>query len=92
MAANILNSSQAVEMSVFIIRAFIKLREKLAATASLEKRLVEIEKTLISHDIALRDIYQKLKPLLLAPPPDPPKRKIGFWAEESRRKYRAGKF
>lgn len=88
MAANVLNSPQAIEMSVFIIKAFIQLREKLAATAPLEKRLNEIEKNLISHDIALRELYQKIKPLLLGQEPPKPKRKIGFTAEENRAVYR----
>jgi hypothetical protein len=75
--SNILNSPKAVAMSVYIIRAFIRLREELAADSTLEKRLALIDKTLLTHDTALRDIYQKIKPLLL-PPPDPPHKKIGF--------------
>lgn len=77
MAANILNSDRAVAMSVYIIRAFIRLREELAANTTLEKRLAVIEKTLVSHDSALRDVIQKIRPLLL-PPPDPPRKRIGF--------------
>jgi phage regulator Rha-like protein len=77
MAANVLNSKQAVEMSVFVVRAFIKMREQLLNRAELEKKLVEIEKVLLSHDTALVDLYQKIRPLLL-PPPDPPKKQIGF--------------
>lgn len=77
MAATILNSPQAVAMSVYIIRAFIKMREEQAANAAILKRLAEFDKTLFTHDVALRDIYQKLKPLL-SPPPDPPKPQIGF--------------
>jgi hypothetical protein len=76
-ASNILNSPRALAMSVYIIRAFIRLREELAANSILEKRLAVIDKTLLTHDTALRDIYQKIKPLLL-PPPDPPRKKIGF--------------
>jgi hypothetical protein len=64
-------------MSVYIIRAFIELREKVAANAAILKRLAEIDKTLLLHDSTLRDIYQKLLPLL-APPPEPPHRQIGF--------------
>ena len=56
MAANILNSPRAVAMSVYIIRAFVKLREDLAANAAILKRLAEIDKTLLLHDGALRDI------------------------------------
>jgi hypothetical protein len=61
MAANILRSDRAVQMSVFVVRAFVRLRE---------------------HDSALRDVYQKLLPLL-QPPADPPKRAIGFHSDES---------
>jgi hypothetical protein len=77
MAANVLNSPQAVAMSVFIVRAFIRQREVLAANDAILKRLVEIDQTLLLHDKALRDIYQKLLPLL-QPPPAPPKPQIGF--------------
>jgi len=64
-------------MSVYVIRAFIELRERVAANAAILKRLAEIDKTLLEHDTALRDIYQKLLPLL-APAPEPPHRQIGF--------------
>lgn len=86
MAANVLNSPKAVEMSVFVVRAFVKMREQLLATATLEKRLAEIEKVLLTHDGALRDLYQKIRPLLL-PPPDRPRRKIGFEIKEKRATY-----
>ena len=75
--ANILRSDRAIAMSVYVIRAFIEQREKLAANAAILKRLAEIDKTLLEHDTVLRDIYQKLLPLL-APPPEPPRRQIGF--------------
>jgi hypothetical protein len=77
MAANILRSARAREMSIFVIRAFVKMREELAANAAILKRLAEIDKTLLVHDAALRDLYQKLLPLL-SPPPDSSKPKIGF--------------
>jgi hypothetical protein len=77
--ANILRSNRAIAMSVYVIRAFIEQREKLAANAAILKRLAEIDKTLLEHDTALRDIYQELLPLL-APPPEPPRRQIGFSA------------
>jgi hypothetical protein len=76
-AANILNSANAVRMSVFVIRAFVKIREQLVTNAAILKRLAEIDKTLLVHDSALRDLYQKLLPLL-SPPPEPPRRRIGF--------------
>ena len=75
--ANILNSPAASAMSVYVIRAFIRLRDELAANAALEKRLAVIEKTLTAHDNTLRDVILKIRPLLL-PPTEPNKRRIGF--------------
>jgi len=80
MAANILRSDRAVQMSVFVIRAFVRLREETAVNAAILKRLAEIDTALLGHDSALRDIYRKLLPLL-QPPGDPPKRQIGFHSE-----------
>src|SRR3972149_11860216 len=77
MAAMALNSSQAVSMSAYVVRAFIRMREHIAANTAILKRLAEIDQTLLKHDVALRDIYHKLIPLL-QPPPDLPKRRIGF--------------
>lgn len=77
MAANILRSPRAREMSVFIIRAFVRIREELATNAAILARLAEIDRTLLVHDTALRDLYQKLLPLL-EPPPETPKPRIGF--------------
>jgi len=81
MAANILRSERAVQMSVFVIRAFVRLREHIAANTAILKRLAEIDKTLLRHDAALRDVYQKLLPLL-QPPADPPRRRIGFHTDK----------
>jgi hypothetical protein len=80
MAANILRSDRAIHISVFVIRAFMRLREQAVANAAILKRLAEIDNGLLQHDAALRDIYRKLLPLL-QPPADPPKRRIGFHAE-----------
>jgi len=77
MAANILRSGHAVQMSIYVIRAFVRLREQIAANQAILRRLAEIDKTLLQHDASLRDIYHKLLPLLQSPPA-PPKRRIGF--------------
>lgn len=90
MAATVLNSPQAVEMSVFVVRAFIKLREQLLATTTLAKRLAEVEKLLLTHDSALRDLYQKIRPLLL-PPPEKERKAIGFCVKERRAQYRSAR-
>ena len=77
MAANILRSDHAAQMSVFVIRAFVRMHEQVAANTAILKRLAEIDNTLLEQDIALRDIYRKLLPLL-EPAPESPKRRIGF--------------
>ena len=71
--------------------AFVQQREFLAANDTILKRLAEIDKTLLVHDKALRDIYQKLLPLL-QPPPDPPKPRIGFRETSPRYGSRNKKF
>lgn len=87
MAATVLNSPKAVEMSVFVVRAFVKMREQLLATATLAKRLAEVEKDLMLHDAALRELFEQIRPLLL-PPPDPPRHPIGFSVNERSGTYR----
>lgn len=78
MAATVLNSPEAIAMSVFVVRAFMQMREQLAANAAILKRLAEIDGTLLEHDSALRTIWTKLQPLLLPPPESPRKRIKGF--------------
>ncbi|HOB99077.1 MAG TPA: ORF6N domain-containing protein, partial [Verrucomicrobiota bacterium] len=77
MAATVLNSPEAVAMSVFVVRAFMQMREQLVANAAILKRLSEIDKTLLEHDSALRSIWTRLQPLLAAPAA-PPRRIRGF--------------
>ena len=76
-AANVLKSERAAAMSVFVIRAFIRMREQLASNAEILKRFAEIDRTLLEHNQALRTIWMNLQPLL-TPPSDPAKPRIGF--------------
>jgi hypothetical protein len=86
MAANVLNSSKAVEMSVYVIRAFVRMRREMVVNETVARRLAEIETTPLTHDTALRDLFAKIRPLLL--PPEPPKRRrIGFYARERGVRY-----
>ena len=80
MAATILNSPQAVAMSVYVVRAFVQMREQIAANVEVLKRLAEIDKTLLKHDKSLQIIWAQLQPLLV-PAPQPSKRRIGFRPE-----------
>jgi hypothetical protein len=77
MAAMLLRGKRAVAMSVYVVRAFVRMREEHATTAVILKRLTEIDKKLLIHDVVLRDIYEKLRPLL-RPPSNQPRKEIGF--------------
>lgn len=76
MAATVLSSPRAVQMSLFVVRAFVQMREELQAHATVFKRLAEIDKKLVTHDVILRDVYEKLRPLLN--PPVKSTKEIGF--------------
>jgi hypothetical protein len=79
MAATVLNSERAVEMRIYIIRAFVRMREELMSNSEILKRLAHIDKSLIEHDTALQILWKRLQPLL-ATPPETPKPRIGFRA------------
>ena len=79
MAATILNSPKAVEMSVFVVRAFVEVRELLATHRELAAKLDELERKVSSHDQALAGIIDAIRQLMS--PPDPKKRPIGFIAD-----------
>lgn len=83
MAAMVLNSSEAVKMSVYVVRAFVQMREQIAANSAVLKRLAEIDKRLLEHDDGLAWIWSKLEPLL-TPPPESKKRQIGFKPDRDR--------
>jgi len=83
MAANILNSPQAVEMSVFVVRAFVRMRGLLTDTRELAKKLAALEKELTarldSHETAISEFMRRIM-LLLDPPfgSDVPEKEMGF--------------
>ena len=86
MAANVLNSPEAVRMSVFVVRAFVQMRDLLGSTKELAKQLAALEKKLTArldgHESAIVEVLQRLMNILDPPPPPPepeaPKRRIGF--------------
>lgn len=90
MAANVLNSPEAVTMSLYVVRAFIQMRGQISANAEVLKRLAEIDQTLLKHDKSLQIIWRELQPLL-SPPPAPPKPQIGFHVKEDSPAYRVQK-
>lgn len=78
MAATVLNSEKAVAMSVYVVRAFVRLREALAANREIAAKLAELEEHLETHDGAIQEIMAVLKRLLNPRPRH--QRKIGFCA------------
>jgi hypothetical protein len=87
MLASVLNSKIAVQASIRVVRAFVRLREMVAANAQLAAKLEELERRLDSHDEAIVDLFATLKRLL--EPPEPPKRReIGFHVREKAAHYR----
>lgn len=76
MAATVLNSQKAVEMSVFVVRAFVRLREMLTANRQLAAKIGELERKLETHDTAIQELIEAIKELMV--PPDGPRGKIGF--------------
>jgi hypothetical protein len=77
MAANLLNSPQAVEVSVFVVRAFIRLRELALAHKELAQTLSELERKVGQHDDSIRQLVTAIRHLM-APTPEPHRGKIGF--------------
>jgi hypothetical protein len=87
MLASVLNSEIAVQASIRVVRAFVRLREMVAANAQLASKLAELERRLDSHDEAIVDLFATLK-RLLEPPESPKKREIGFHVREKAAPYR----
>jgi len=84
MAANVLNSERAVTMSVYVVRAFVKLREVLASSEELARKLDDLERKLTGrldvHEKAIIELFARIRTLLKPPPPQPEskRRRIGF--------------
>lgn len=76
MAASVLNSPRAVEMSVFVVRAFVQLRDVARTHAVLAKHLAALERRVASHDADLKRLFAVLRQLV--EPPATARRRIGF--------------
>jgi len=93
MAANILKSPRAVQISVFVVRAFVKMREMLIEQRDLAKKLEDLEERLTErldiHETAIVEVLRQVMTLLAPPqnPPIKPKKKIGFQVKEGRAVY-----
>ncbi|NQT35450.1 ORF6N domain-containing protein [bacterium] len=77
MAASVLNSKRAIAVSVFVVRAFVKLREMVATTRELEVKFKELEGRIESHDEQIQTLFTAIRQLMT--PPEPEKKvKMGF--------------
>ncbi len=81
MAANILRSEQAVQISVFVVRAFVRLRQLLGTHKELAEKLAELERKVQSHDEHIRSLFDAIHQLMA--PPEVPRRRIGFRSRDS---------
>lgn len=90
MLASVLNSEIAVQASVRVVRAFVRLREMVAANAQLAVKLEELERRFDSHDDAIANLFATLKQLLERPEA-PKRREIGFHVREEAARYRVRK-
>jgi hypothetical protein len=80
MAASVLNTGRAVEFSVFIVRAFVHLREALTKHGELARKLSDLERHLAKHDEEILSLVSAIRNLM-SPAPIPKKRRIGFQNE-----------
>ena len=92
MAANILKSEHAIHMSVFVVRAFVRMRGMLSDTRELARRLQKLEKELTErldvHECAIVSILQRVMDVIDPPAlSEPPREKIGFKVKEPSAKY-----
>ncbi|MDD3950151.1 MAG: ORF6N domain-containing protein [Desulfobacterales bacterium] len=77
-AANVLNSDQANKMSVFIVRAFVRLREMILTNEKLSHKLDDLEKRVSDHDEILIDLIREIRKLIDTPKPKGKRRSMGF--------------
>ena len=85
MAASVLNTPRAIESSIFVVRAFVRLRQILATHKELSRKLADLEKRFESHDEQIQAIFEVIRQLMA--PPDKKVKKIGFTVKEKQKAY-----
>jgi hypothetical protein len=89
MAATVLNTQRAIEASIFVVRAFVALREMIATHKELAQKISELERRIGEHDEQIQAIFEAIRQLML--PPERSKKKIGFEVKEPKAKYAKSK-
>ncbi|MBW1798874.1 MAG: ORF6N domain-containing protein [Deltaproteobacteria bacterium] len=85
MAASVLNTRRAIEASIFVVRAFVKLRELLTTHKELAQKLADLERRLEDHDEQFKVVFDAIRALMVET--EKPKRKIGFEVKEPKGRY-----
>jgi hypothetical protein len=85
MLASVLNTARAVDVSVYVVRAFVQLRELVIRNRELAAKLEELDRKVAGHDEAIRSLVQTIRQLMT--PPEKPRRSIGFRVEEGKPAY-----
>ena len=85
-AANVLNSEQANIMSIFIVRAFIRLREMALTNEKLSRKVEQLERRVSDHDEILIEMVREIRKLIDAPKPKGKRKPIGFIISEKKEK------
>ena len=85
MAASVLNTPRAIEASIFVVRAFVRLRQMLVTHKDLALKLSELERKIEKHDESIEAIFEAIRQLMT--PPEKPRKKIGFDIKERRAAY-----
>ena len=88
MLATILNSPKAVEMSVFVVRAFVQMREMVMSNRQLAAKLDELEERVTGHDTVIGELVAAIRQMLNPSSDEKPKREIGFHMRETAPPYR----
>jgi len=91
MVASVLNTQRAIQVSVFVVRAFVKLREMLSTHKELAHKLAALERKLQNHDESIRSLVAAIRQLMAPPEPEPPKKRIGFVVEEPHVPYESSR-
>jgi hypothetical protein len=89
MAASVLNTPRAVQASVFVVRAFVRLRHILSTHKKLARKLEELERKIEHHDESIQAIFEAIQQLMS--PPETPRKEIGFKIKEKRPTYSKSK-
>ncbi len=89
MAANVLKTPRAVQMSVFVVRAFVRLREMMLVHAHIAEKLAQLERRVGQRDVHIQAIIEAIRQLMA--PPVKPRREMGFRVEEPKTSYKARK-